>query len=394
MQPSQPRENHSASAELVLRPLRTRVTPLVVAALVGAASLILFWGTALDAVGLIVAFSVALGSVFLGAGPSAKQRLTLDGSRVSLGGRVFASLGEVVGAAVDRASSRTHLTLLRRRRSALVAVVEEGDAEQLVGLLGFRGAQTAVVLPATRPIGILGVAFAMGVPFLAIFGLLFARSFDVGAWFGAFCAVALFVPLGTLALLLRTRVSAADDGVCIETLGRARFIAMRDVVSVQTVAPQTIVRLAYLLRGKERTELLTLANADAAARLVARIAAARTRNETRRGDAHVLLQRAEDPADVWLARIVRIADREGYRQAGTSPERIEELLRNPGAEPTERAAAARILLGWDRGVAARVRVVAEATSDPRLRESLVRLADAEDDETLDQALRRFTVTPR
>ncbi len=169
---------------------------------------------------------------------------------------------------------------------------------------------------------------------------------------------------------------------------------MRDVVSVQTVAPQTIVRLAYLQRGKERTELLTLANADAAARLVARIAAARARHENRRGDAHVLLQRAEDPADVWLARIVRIADREGYREAGTSPERIEELLQNPAAEPTERAAAARILMGWDRAVAPRVRVVAEATSDPKLRESLVRLADAGDDETLDEALRRFAMTPR
>jgi hypothetical protein len=394
MQPSQPRENHSASAELVIRPLRLRVIPLVVAAVVGAASLILYWGTALDAVGLIVAFAIALGSIFLGSAPGRKLPLTLEGTRLLLGGRPFGTLGDLVGAAVDRASSRTHLTLLHRRRPALVAVLEAGDAEQMVGRLGFHGAETAVVLSATRPIGILGVAFAMVVPFLAIFWLLFARSFNVGDWFGTFCAVVLFVPLGTLALLLRTRVSAADDGVCIETLARPRFVAMRDVVSVQTVAPQTIVRLAYLQRGKERTELLTLANADAAARLVARIAAARTRHETRRGDAHVLLQRAEDPADVWLARIVRIADREGYRHAGTSPERIEELLQNPAAEPTERAAAARILMGWDRAVAPRVRVVAEATSDPKLRESLVRLADAGDDETLDEALRRFAMTPR
>ncbi len=394
MQPSQPRENPSAPAELVLRPLRLRIAPLVVAALAGAASLTFYWGTGLDAVGLIVAFSIALGSVFLGAGAGRKQRLTLDGARVSLGGRPFASLGELVGAAVERASSRTHLTLLRRHQPALLAVVEAGDAEQIVGLLGFRNAETAVVLSATRPIGILGVAFAMVVPFLAIFGLLFACGFAVGAWFGVFAAVTLFVPLGTLALLLRTRVSVADDGVCIETLARTRFVPMGEVISVETLTPQTIVRLTYRYRGEERAELLTLGNGDAAARLVARIAGGRSRNETRRRDAHALLQRAEDSAEVWLARIVRLADREGYRHAGTSPERIEELLQNPAAEPTERAAAARILLGWDRAASVRVRVVAEATGDPRLRESLVRLADAEDDQTLDQALRRFAITPR
>lgn len=394
MQPSPPRENPSASAELVVRPLRLRVIPLVVAALLGAVTAWSFWGTGLDAVGLIVAFAIALGSVFLGAAAGSRVRLTLQGGHLMLGDRPFATLGEVVGAAVERASSRTHLTLLHRHRRALVAVVDAGDPEELMGRLGFHGAESAVVLSATKPIGLLGVLFAMVVPFAAIFGLLFARGFDVGPWFGAFCAVTLFVPLGTLALLLRARISAADDGVCIDTLGRARFIAIRDVISVQTAMPQTVVRLAFLHRGGERTELVTLANADAAARLVARIAAARVRHETRRHDAHVLLQRAEDPADVWLARIVRIADREGYRHAGTSPERIEELLQNPDAEPTERAAAARILLGWDRSSAPRVRVVAEATSDPKLRDSLVRLSDAEDDATLDEALRRFAMTPR
>ncbi len=394
MQPSQPRENPSASAELVLRPLRTRVVPLVAAAVLGAASVIAFWGTALDAVGLIVAFSVALGSVFLGAAPGRRQRVVLDGARVTVGGRLFGTLGEIVGAAVDRASSRTHLTLLHRHRGALVAVVEEGDAEHLVGLLGLRGAEAAAMFPATKPIGILGVLFAMVVPFMSIFGLLYLRSGTVGDWFGAFCAVALFLPLGALALLLRTRVSVADDGICLESMGRTRFVATPAVVSVETLVPQTMVQIAYRARGREQRQTFALPNADVAARLVARIAAAQTRHETRGRDAHVLLQRAEDAADVWLARIVRIADRESYREAGTSPERIEELLQNPGAEPTERAAAARILLGWDRTSAPRVRVIAEATSDPRLRESLVRLADADDDRDLDDALRRFAMTPR
>jgi hypothetical protein len=369
------------------------MVPLVVAALVAAASIGFFWGTVFEALGLIVAFSVALGAVFVGRAPGRRKRLVVDGRRVLLQGRLFGTVGELVGAGVDRAASRTHLTLVHRRRGVLFATVEAGDADAFVRGLGFAGEEAAAVFSATRPLGFLAVLFAVLTPFAALGGLV-AWANELGAWFGKACVLALFAPLSLLALLLRVRVSVAEDGVCIETLGRTRFIGMTDLVEVETLVPQTLVRLTYTLRGQPRTDVLALPNADAAARFVRRLTTAKERQGSRGRDAHALLQRSSDAPDAWLSRIVRIADREGYREAGTSKERIEELLGNPTAEPTERAAAARILIGWDRTMAPRVRVVAETTSDPKLRESLVRLAEAENDDALDAALRRFAMTPR
>jgi hypothetical protein len=91
----------------------------------------------------------------------------------------------------------------------------------------------------------------------------------------------------------------------------------------------------------------------------------------------------------WLQAVRGAARRADYRGAALDAERLLSIVRNPAAEAGQRIAAALALRSEPSGVA-RLRVAAEVSTEPVVREALEVLADdSVDDQRMERMLRRL-----
>jgi hypothetical protein len=97
-----------------------------------------------------------------------------------------------------------------------------------------------------------------------------------------------------------------------------------------------------------------------------------------------------DEAGEWRLRLRGVAHKSGYRGAALDVERLISIVRNPAAEAAHRIAAALALRAEPAGVA-RLRVAADVSTEPDVREALEALAtEAVDERRVERALRRLS----
>jgi hypothetical protein len=214
----------------------------------------------------------------------------------------------------------------------------------------------------------------------------------------AFYAALLAWPLG----LLRGSLVVGADGFTTKWLLRERFISFRDVAKVERKmrfgsggVDDTLVELTkgrkMRLRTVEAPNTEEERGTESRAMLTHMAEAFERSERLRNGRVEVLalVRRGARSPGEWLSGIDALVRGGGsrYRVAAVSNEMLSELTSDPTAEVDARvgAAAALIRLGDD-ALRSRVRVAAEACADTDLRDTLLALSEARDDEGAQKAL--------
>ena len=288
------------------------------------------------------------------------------------------------------------LTLRGPGPKKLTLRTREYDARMLVELFGVRRTRFRLTVPYwKRYLG----------SFVALNGLLVVSSLfgsgGIGTLLLALPGCVIYAALITWLIgYIRGSLVIGADGFTTRWLFRERFTAYRDVAAVRAetriggVADTMIdlasgrkVRLRTVEAPNNEQERGTEGRA-----MLAHVQEAFTRS-SRLVDASVdvpaLVQRGERSASEWLSSIDALVRGGGsrYRVAAVSSEMLSEVVTDPRAAVESRvgAAAALIRMGDD-SWRARLRVAAEASAESDLRDTLLALSDARDDETAERAL--------
>jgi len=201
---------------------------------------------------------------------------------------------------------------------------------------------------------------------------------------------------------LRGRLVVGADGFTTRWLTRERFTAFRDVAAVRGKSrilsggvEDTIVELASGRKLRLRT--VEAPNTEEERGTESRAMLAHTYEAFARSarlvdasvDVPALVQRGARSAGEWLSGIDALVRGGGsrYRVAAVSSDMLSELACDPSAAVESRvgAAAALIRMGDDL-LRTRVRVAAEACAESELRDTLLALSEARDDEAAEKAL--------
>jgi hypothetical protein len=329
--------------------------------------------------------------------------LRVDGDVLSLGGAVLTRRHDVEAAYLSSDGEGPVVRFARKwwRRNIDVRVPAESDARALLASFG--------VDRSRRP-----SRFLMAVGrhanqwrLLAIFGVLglAAASGAIAAWRflplwpGVTVALSLIsVPLA-LSMWTFVYVTVGEDGVLVSRwFGARRFIHYADLEGVRAEgrdlvllprAGRPVVAHFGGVRGILGSDLDMRLEG-----LVRAIEDAR-RAHAQGSTASALLARSGRNGKAWLAALRGATEeRAGFRAVALPAEQLWRVVADPGAAPTERAAAAVVLRETldDQG-RARLRVMSEATASPQLRVALAAAADAPNDDVLASALDRLEEAP-
>jgi hypothetical protein len=197
----------------------------------------------------------------------------------------------------------------------------------------------------------------------------------------------LYIPALLLALMpialwvVPTRVDVGADGLLVRWFGTQRFIRI-DTIHQTAQFERVHGRYRYtgvrvMLHNGEVYEIDVRAsnlNADETTALKARIdeAVARCRNEAAVAVAEHLA-RGDRSVDLWVRglRNTGRGSHEGFRALAFDRDDLWRVLESSTSSPEARAAAAVVLTeGSDARDAQRIRVVADAVAEPRLRVAL------------------------
>lgn len=200
-------------------------------------------------------------------------------------------------------------------------------------------------------------------------------------------------PVGMLLFLafalIPSRIDVGADGVLVRWLHKRRFIPTRDIESVEMFdrafgRGRTRGALLKLPLG-ERYDIAVFGHTVAdAAELVERIEeAVHAHRAHASGDTTAALARGRMPVRVWIRslRTIGTGANATHRVAPVPHDRLWEILEDPGASASDRAAAATALSSSDEPDArARVRVAADAIAEPCLRVAIAAAAEGDDAE--------------
>jgi hypothetical protein len=209
-------------------------------------------------------------------------------------------------------------------------------------------------------------------------------------------AVPIAIALGVLGGRGTRRLVFGADGALVEGRFRRRYVAYRDIERVEartTIfgARTLVLRLVgggRLSLGKldERRAVLAHALLEEGQRMVVRGEAA--------GASSAALAHEGADLDAWRRSVEGAGRAKGYRGAALELERLVGIVRNPAAEASQRIAAALALRADPSGVA-RIRVAAEVSTEPMVRDALEALAEGEVDERrIERALKRLVAARR
>ena len=202
----------------------------------------------------------------------------------------------------------------------------------------------------------------------------------VGAVPEAFWILPFAAALSWVAARGTRRARFGADGVSIEGRFRTRHVPYRDIARVSVERRPLGNRVKLVL--DDGSSVLELGGMDAVrARLVAALIEEGVAMVERGEDAGAVLSELAPGAseDELLARLLNVSKVARYRDAAMEPDRLGRLIRNPAAAPAQRIAAA-IALREAPGGRAQIRVAADVTTDPALRDTLAELADEQLDE--------------
>jgi hypothetical protein len=279
------------------------------------------------------------------------------------------------------------------------------EAKALLDLFGARRTRFRLVIP-------YGKRFLIAfVPFVALALLIDVRHVASGAWLLALPGCAFYAAIvAWLIGYLRGQLVVGADGFTTRWGFRERFTAFRDVAAVRGRArimhggvEDTIVELASGRKVRLRTveapnteeERGTESRAMLSHMFEAFTRSARLVDGS--VDVPALVQRGARSASEWLSGIDALVRGGGsrYRVAAVSGDMLSELASDPNAAVEARvgAAAALIRMGDD-SLRTRVRVAAEACAESELRDTLLALSEARDDETTEKALALLPPRPQ
>ncbi len=296
----------------------------------------------------------------------------------------------------------------RKRTKRVRLWLSDADARRAMELLGAmpgeRKTRFAVMVPFWKRFAGWYAAWALLVPILAS-----AEAHPRDALVLSLIHFVTTVPLNAalvawLTGFLRARLFVGSEGFATRWLVRERFTSFREVVDIEKsarlgAAPafDTIV----VLRSGKRIRLApielpdTMSDFGTASRALhdhVREAWQRFRRVAGAGgDPRAALAREGRSGRDWLAGIDAVVGGGAgrYRDAAMDPEQLAGIARDPNASAEARAGAAAALLRTrDPSHRHTVRVAADACVEPQLRDVLVALAEAEEDEAIAQALDR------
>ncbi len=343
-------------------------------------------------------FGLVLGPVFYfrNAFPRATPTtIVATATGIALDGRPEIANHEILEAKVVPRHGVAVVELSLRDGTALALRTGVPQASALVAHLGSRRSRFTLIVPFVKRF--LG-AFLV----LSAVGLL---SSPVSALWMLPPNVFYALIVGWLVGLVRGRLLVGADGFTTRWLFRERFVPFREVDRVEGRAilgsggvPYAVV----VLRSGKRVRLRTVEapnseeerGAEGRA-MVAHLKAAFERSAELvdgRADLASLVARGIRSPREWLAGIdalVRGGDSR-YRVAAVSSSMLSDVANDPraGAEARVGAAAAMLRLGEDE-LRTNVRVAAESCAETELRNTLLALAEARDDEAMEAALAAF-----
>lgn len=198
-------------------------------------------------------------------------------------------------------------------------------------------------------------------------------------------------------LIRRGTLNVGADGLRIDAPGHHRFVPWSEVTDASPRGNGVLLELEggerLKLRVNRRLRFDYTDNEADALGLYGRIQLARVQAQERQAarEAAERLSRNGRSVEAWHDDLRSLGG--GFRTAAFDFDDLERVLLDPLADPSARAAAAVALRRLDArtGTAEgrgpdRIRVVAQACAEPRLRVALDRAAQAEDDAALREAL--------
>lgn len=361
----------------------------------------------------MVFHSVLFGTMALGYGARSIKNprfregtLSFDGAALSLDARPIARREEITAAFVVPTPSATLVRLERRGRLRLplfVRVRDQEEAAALVLALGFGAEQVAAemriasaLLAMPLPVQA-GLLLAPTPLFVAAVTLLAAATHSAAVV--AALVAGLFAYVFTLSFA-PMRVRVGTDGVVTRWLGRTRWIDHAQiegaVVYDERISTKRQHGVRLLLAGGEELRLPTgqtdVGQAEAA-RLVTRILEAReARRRGAKGGGAELLARGERDVTGWVRFLRGLgAGSVDPRSPAVPRDVLLRIVEDSHAAPLDRASAAVAATeAADPDAKRRVRVAAQASASPKLRVALERIAEAEDEEAVAEALRALS----
>lgn len=311
-------------------------------------------------------------------------------------GDLVVSSEDIVEMKVTRRSGsdcRLHLTL----RSGLTLSLRmlDVDGAALLEVLGVRRSAFRLKLPLA--VRYLATCAALGL--LTV--VLAARAGEPALILMALPGCALWaLPISLLLGVLRGRIIVGTDGFTTRWLFRQRFTAYRDV---DGIVPGAVVRVNIAGRRAKRLHPIETPNTEEerhaeANALCKHLQEALVRSrQVSAADVPALVRRGERSTEEWLRGLDELArgGNPGYRVSAVSPELLATVARDPSAASDTRLGAATALIrGGNEAQRAHVRIAAEACAEPELREALLAMSDARDDESTHTALATLRRAPR
>jgi len=198
--------------------------------------------------------------------------------------------------------------------------------------------------------------------------------------------------LAWLAARSSRRVTFGADGLTVRGWFRSRYVAYRDVEAVELESRGLGLRPTVRLRLRDgRTVLVGRFFDVLRAHLVRGLLeeGRRVGDRGREAGAEVGgLDRGDEAAERFRERVSALT-RASYRDPTLTPDKLFDVMRNPAADPAQRASAALALRDNPGGIA-RIRVAADVSADPKVRSAFEELAAEEpiDEGRLDRLLSR------
>lgn len=275
---------------------------------------------------------------------------------------------------------RTYVALRGKRPwgvDADVLVRDDAEADRLCAIVGARSQTVELSYHRQRNVGAAVIA-AIGVGVLAsLLGMLLHVYIAPFAVFGFILAL-FFVVLPLVLYQQHVNVRIGADGLVVKAgFARRRFVSHGDVRSVTAEGFDAIVTLA-----SGETMRLDCSNAPGAVEAAWRayIAASAAPN------AELALDRGGKTIHEWVEQLRRVGKGASatFREAGMTREELMRVIESTSAAAKARLAAVVALReGLTEEEKPRIRVAADQCVEPAMRERLVRVAFASDEEMID-----------
>ena len=328
--------------------------------------------------------------------------VTADRAGIRFGAKTIPR--ERLNTALLRREADKTFVLLRGKGPAAtvdVRVKDDAEADALCDALGLDAKHATAEFSLHRGAVAMrrSAVFVMVAALAAAFFLIKASAMLVPVALGLVAAIGVLgVPL--LVMQHRAKLVVGADGIVVkEGLSKQRFIAHDEIESATSRAQ--VLRLTlkngtvldYNVGVSERNEERRRAESEMQAQsIVWRIRKAREAYDALAGnapDAAAALDRGGRSAREWLDQLRRIGEgaTATFRNAGLTRDQLLAIVESTTARAKERLAALVALHdGLTEDEKPRVRVAADRCVLPELRERMVRVADATNDEELVDAL--------